>query len=312
VKLLALPIITPTSPQTGLRAALRKVATEYQEIDWYPFWPNRIRDLRRRVVQQARQFNPDAVWMQLQTDDVLTAAEFKAIPGFKIVWGGDIRDRVMRWAIDAAPHVDITLMSNWRDVDALREHGFKADYMQIGFSDSVFTGEGPKRDGTPEIVAMFNNYCSRFPRSVFRARLVMALQQRYGSRFAVYGNGWGENDKWLSEPEEAAAYRTCKIAISAEHFFVRGFFSDRAFRATGSGACLLADKFPGYEDYFKDGHEAIFWSDQNELFKLIDRLLENETERANIAGAGCRRAHSTHTWDCRIQDMMKFIPQAVA
>lgn len=301
-------LITPSSPQTGLRASLRNIANIYEEIDWFPKWPGRIRDVRTEFSAKCRNLKDgDLLFMQLQTDGIISGDLLAQVKGFKCSWGGDLRAELPTWAKKLAPHVDLMLMSNQRDVDELRSLGHTADYLQIGVDPQRFSPEGALRDGTPEIIFCGNNYPDRFERSRYRAQMVVGLQMRYGSRFAPFGSGWGESDVWLNEGMESAAYRTCKIAVSAEHFFVPKFCSDRVMRATSSGAFLLADRFPGFEDHFIDGVEAVGWDDLDDLYRKIDYFLNHDDERKVIAAAGCARTRTTHSWDARIGNLQAII-----
>jgi hypothetical protein len=310
MKIFHFALITESSPQFGLRDALKGIATDgYAEFSWVPYYRSTggMSKMRAEFVEQARAFDADLPYCQIQTPDVLNAAVLNQIPGLKVSWGGDCRDGLPSWCTQVAPGIDWMLMSNWRDVNALRDKGIRSDYLQIGFSPSVFTPNGPTRDKTADIVFMGNNYPNRFARSYNRAQMVTALRMRYGKRFAVYGNGWGITDPWLTEEDEAAAYRTCKVAISSEHYHIPGFCSDRIFRATGSGAFVLCDRFPSIADHFEDGKEVVSWVDGAELFKKIDYYLDREQERKEIAAAGCARTHATHSWDCRMKQMLDIV-----
>lgn len=306
-RLLIVPIVTPTSPQWGLRNALNALANQSAEFSWYPFWPARVRLMRDEFLAVVAKFNPTHSFFQIQTEGVFPPAILEKVPGFKCEWVGDCRNTTSEHYLKRAKQMDVTMFSNMRDVNNVRSTGRPAEYLQIGIDPDRFTNIGPMRDGTPEIVAMLNNYPDRFPRSRLRAEMVAALRGRYGTRFAVYGNGWGPKDPWLSEEWEAAAYRTCRIAVSCEHYHISGFCSDRALRATGSGACLLSDRFPGFDDHFKDGIEAIAWDDFPDMFRKIDHMLDYEKERKSIAAAGQRRAHKTHSWHARMIDLQAII-----
>ena len=83
--------------------------------------------------------------------------------------------------------------------------------------------------------------------------------------------------------------------------------SDRIFRATGSGAFVLSDRFPSFADHFKDGVEAVAWNDIDDLFRCIDLYLEREDERKAIAAAGSARTHKTHSWDARMLDLQAIV-----
>jgi hypothetical protein len=309
-RIVCMPIITQQSPQAGLRDAIRSLTGDYREIDWQK---RTVRGQYRSLWQDilvATSGMPEngLFFAQTQTRGVLQSSLLNRIRGVKVVWGGDLRATIQPWMREVGPHV-LTLLTNWRDVDELRRMKYKADYLQVGFSPTVFNPDGPQREGTPEIVAMMNHY-DTFPQSKLRKDTVNALRQRYGDNFAIYGSGWDGGAKWLNEADEAAAYRSCKIAIGIENYAdVRGFCSDRSFRVTGSGACYLPHKFVAFDEHFVDGKEAVSWTTHEDLFEKIDYLLANDDERQRIASEGCLRAHLDHSWAARMPRLLELIEQ---
>lgn len=308
-RVVAMPLLTRDSPQHGLVAALRELSSDVKIIDWHPRWERKqIRVINAELAERCRGMGPESLlWMQIQTRGVIAPSTLRQIRSFKVVWGGDLRDNLPHWAKELAPYVDLTLMSNQRDVESLRRLKYKADFLQVGFSPNVFTPEGRPRPGTPEIVAMMNCY-GTFPRSAFRAETVAKLRERYGSMFAVYGNGWPGGSTWLTEEEEAAAYRTCKIAIGAENFSdISGFCSDRSFRAVGSGAFYMPHKFAAFDEHFTEGVEAVSWESFEDLFGKIDYYLDHEEERQMIANTGSVECHIRHSWSARCEDLVALV-----
>lgn len=308
-RLLHFALLAPGSPQIALRKSLRRVAGEYREFDWYSLWnAGRIAELQGNFVKMAREFQPTLVFMQVQTAGILNGHVLDQVTGKKVSWCGDCRDTTPAWAIALAPHTDLMCFSNARDVENVKRAGFPSAFINIGFSDQVFNPHGPRREGTPEIIFLGNNYGTRFPRSVQRCKMVALLRERYGARFAVHGNGWGEEDIWLDEMTEAAAYRACRIAVGQNHYDdVPRFSSDRIFRSMGSGAFCIHNDFPGVEKDYQIGKEIVLWRDFEGLLKHIDYYLEHEDERKEIARAGCLRTHLDHTWDGRIEELLRVL-----
>ncbi len=317
MKLLHFALLAPGSPQWGLRNALRAMASEYAEFDWYPQWSNQnLRELRDGFVEKTRAMKPDFVFMQIQTENLLPGAvldEVRRHSGFTLSWCGDCRDETPRWMWDAVGHIDLHTVSNLRDVENLRERGRAAEFLNIGFTPEVFSPQGRHRPGTPDVVFLGTNYGTRFPRSVARQKMVAGLRARYGGRFAVYGGGWGPNDPFLNEEEESASYRSCKIAINQNHYdTVPRFSSDRIFRAMGSGAFVLSNYWPGIEEEFSDGEHLVVWRDFDELHAKIDYYLAHDDERHKIAAAGTEHVRRNHTWEARMRNIQTFLSQAAA
>jgi hypothetical protein len=308
-RIVAAPLLTRDSPQSGLVSALRGLTNDFRLLDWFPRYERKqLRQINAELVAKCHGMGPDSLcFLQIQTRGVIAPSTLRQIRGFKFVWCGDLRDQLPVHAKELAPYVDLTTMSNCRDVESLRRMRYKADFLQVGFSTDVFTPDGPTRDGTPEIVAMMNHYTT-FPRSAFRAETVAKLRERYGDRFAVYGKGWPHGAMWLTEAEEAAAYRTCKIAIGVENFHqTPGFMSDRSLRAVGSGAFYMPHKFAAFDEHFAEGVEAVSWLDFEDLFQKVDYYLEHDEERQLIASTGCCECHVKHGWDSRMLDLQALV-----
>jgi spore maturation protein CgeB len=190
----------------------------------------------------------------------------------------------------------------------MRARGYNAEFLNIGVSLDVFTPDGKPRSGTPPIVFMGNNYPGDlFPLSKEREDMVRFLQKRYGARFAVYGRNWGKGSEWIDEPSEAAAYRSCRIAINHNHFNdVSRFSSDRILRIMASGAFALSNHWPQIEADYTDGEHLRTWRSFDELGRTIDYYLDHEEERKGIADAGCRHVHANHNWAVRMKELLRF------
>lgn len=309
MRILLVPIITPTSQQESMRAAFATLG-EYQEFNWWPYWNSgRIADLRADYLKLVTVFQPELTFLQLQTPDILTAFELKQTSGIGVSWTGDCRQPTPQHYYDTAQYINISLFSNETDVENLRSKGLKADFMNIGFNDDTFKpASGPKNG---KVIFLGNDYGNRFPMSAQRREMVKRLIKRYGKQFEVYGYGWdglGRDVRWLPEPREAQAYQSCSIAICQNHFNdVARFSSDRVFRAMGSGAFLLCNHYPAIEKDFTIGKHLDTWHDLEELERQVDRYLSDDTKREEIANEGCTYVHATQTWKCRMAELKVII-----
>jgi spore maturation protein CgeB len=190
----------------------------------------------------------------------------------------------------------------------------KAEFLQIGFSADVFRPDGPKRPNTREIIFCGNNYASGpngrrdypFPLSYEREFLVYELQRKFQSRFGVHGRNWLRSQDWLEEPDEAAAYRACSVAINSNHYVLPRFSSDRVFRAMGSEAFLVSNYYPDME--FTDGVHLVSYRSVHDIFDMITYWLDGrDAEKGKIAKAGCEFVHKNCTWDARLRELLSRI-----
>jgi hypothetical protein len=258
--------------------------------------------MQRQFIKLARDFRPSLIFAQIQTGNVPTGHELHRARCPIVSWCGDLRKTTPEWAWEIAPHV-ISCFSNLRDVNNLRSKGYLAHYLNIGVSPEVFCPFGEQRNGTPPIVFMGNNHGDRFPLSNQRRQMVEILRNRYGTRFAVYGRGWGRDVEWLDEAQEAAAYRSSRIAIGQNHFAdVPRFASDRLFRAAATGAFVIHNHYPGIEQDVTPGEHVDVWHNFDELCGKTD-YLEQEQQRTAIGAAGCTHVRQHHSWDARMKDL---------
>jgi len=232
----------------AITRALRGISDAYECVDWLDIdrrsGPGEVNS---RVLQIAATMSPDLVFYQTQSSDILTTATVDTLRerGSCVMgWSGDVRDPLPPHYLRMAPHVSCSLFSNWSDVHLLRGMGHRSDYLNIGYEDTIYRFDGPTTS-CPPIVFLGTNYGDTFPNSQHRRDMVVSLREVFGSRFQVYGGGWGT--RFLAPHEEAAVYRSCAVAINQEHFTRDGFNSDRRFRAVACGAPLydwIVDDMP--------------------------------------------------------------------
>lgn len=305
------PIIVENSPQTGMREAFRNAAGDggmFYEFDWVNIWQQygseRVRELY--LVLQKR-LQPELTFLQLQTADILTQKELNETTGFVMQWTGDMRSPIPQHYKDVGQWVNLSTFSNEKDVLEMRAAGLPAEFMQTGFSQTVFFEKGSFKL-PPEIVFFGNNYGNRFPASAERKELVRFLLNTYGSNAGVYGNNWNKQIRWKNEKEEANIYNRAKIAIVQNHYNdVQRYTSDRMFRALGCGVMVLARYYPGIETDFTIGEHLDVWNTLEELKQKIAYYQNNELKRFEIAKNGARLAHQKHTWDARIPEILEFM-----
>lgn len=258
---------------------------------------------------------PDIIFIQIQSDTIdgkdtcsfigESIGNLKNRGSFVINWTGDKRSSIPSWMINFAKYVNVTGFSNEEDVENFKAQGFNSVFLQQGIDTNIFKPEGENAD-TAEVVFLANHYGNQFPLSKYRKRIVQTLQNKYGNRFKVYGNGWvnGGNVN-SSQYEEAKVYRGAKIAVSCSHFDSERYFSDRLGRSLCSGAFVLSHNYKGIEKDFKVGTHLDVFNDINELTKKIDFYLEQEDLRNEIRKAGQKHASKEFSYQNIIKEICK-------
>jgi len=298
------------SGQTQLGKTLASFG-KYVFFDWQKIEKSKGVDrMREELIRVASKFKADLTFMQIQTPDVIDQYTASRLPGFVVNWTGDVRSEVPAWMKNLGRYVDATCFTNETDVRSMQDEGNNSVFLQIGFEHQLFKPDGPllatQRNvhPYPDIVFMGNNYGKdRFPLSGERYEIAAALRKAYKNRFLLCGQGWDiDSVNLMGKPkEEAMVYRSCKIAINANHFIHERFSSDRIFRIMGSGAFCLTRWYPGIEKDFTDGVHLRVFRSIDEMLSLVDYYLKNDVERAAIADAGCELIHSKFKWQDNIQ-----------
>lgn len=282
---------------------------ECLHLDWTKYG-TKCYILQFDILQAFQKFNPDIVFMHLQSGDVIEIPTVVEMAKTAIVfsWTGDVRYPLPQHYLDMGKHIHSTLFTNVDDVDTCRANGVSADFLQVGFDSKRFNPLGAINPNQPEIVFLGSNYPSNhFPLTNLRYEMVARLQGEFGNRFGFYGGGWdgAENGNITDYNEEGKLYRSCKIAINLSHFAYKRYSSDRMFRILGSGAFCLTHHFPEIETDFKVGEELVVWDDLNDLVNKIHYYLANDRERARIALNGCFNARTKFTWHHFAQNLQE-------
>jgi spore maturation protein CgeB len=306
LKILHIGLCATGKPYNGFQQAFIDNCFQYEEINCG------ISNVNEEAVRLANQMQPDLIFMQIQTANVIhekTIRQLKATGAYIVNWTGDVREDIPTWMIELAPHIDNTLFSNMVDVKKMRALGFQSDYLEIGINEKIYTSEGKKIKVEP-IVFFGNNYgTGYFPMSEFRIKLVSWLKQVFGSRFGIYGNGYfsASGNFSNSQEDEAAAYRGSKMAVNVSHFEYERYSSDRLLRILGSGTLCLAKWYPAIEQDFTDGVHLRVWRTLDELVALCNYYLDerNEKERKAIAKAGMELSHEKFTFNCMVLNLLK-------
>lgn len=288
--------------QEDIRDALKTLG----EVVYWD-WSGHHATFNNDIIKLNEEHKFDLIWLQLQHPGIISPQTANLLSQNAKVfnWSGDVRYPLPQWFLDIAPHCT-TLFTNMNDVETMRSFGHKSEYLQIGFPTEIFKPNGPK-EHFADIVFMGNNV-GGFPLSSFRHQMVHALQQRYGNKFKVFGNGWGVGTWAINDQhKEAEVYRGCKVAINCSHFNYKRYSSDRLFRLMGAGAHCLSHHYYEIEKEFEIGAHLETWKTIDELISKIDMQLNMPNPTNIIAKQGCDHVHTNHTWKNRIQELKKLL-----
>jgi spore maturation protein CgeB len=141
-----------------------------------------------------------------------------------------------------------------------------------------------------------------------RATIVEKLKSA-GIHVECFGHGWPNGS--ISTHQIPVVMHDSVISLN----FSAGFMCDagnekqvkaRTFEVPGAGGFLLTDAAPGMDDLYRIGEEIETYSDFDDLVKKIRYYLGNQDERDKIARAGYLRTVTQHTYERRLEGMLRF------
>ena len=124
-----------------------------------------------------------------------------------------------------------------------------------------------------------------------------------GFDVAAYGQGFNR-EVHGSEFNKVCTSSKSMLALSVEHS-TEGYFSDRVFRYGACGSMVLHKYSPRMEKYFQNGHDIVFWHDDESLLQVAQHYLrqEPETVRETIGHNLYKKVLANHTWDNVVRDI---------
>ena len=212
--------------QIAIQKSLQSIG-DYKEILWHKILQEKgLVYLRKHIIEVSEQFNPDITFMQLQSAEPIDVETARKLRGYVINFTGDVRQPLPQWFIDIGKEIDLTLFSNYSDVEKMREMGCNADFIAAGFCKNYYYPIEQK-----EIVFFANNYKDVFPLSPLRNEIGNKLKNRYGNIFGLYGGGWDNADENLfnNPQKESELLRHSKIAINLSQFNLKRYSSDAVY-----------------------------------------------------------------------------------
>lgn len=308
-KVIHLNLIGPGFSNTGWELAFKNNGYDsYECIDWVKLklkrgpvkmWKILFRFLRKR--------KPELLFMQIQSDGILTADVVKELRGlakYVVLYNIDARwPEEVRWVYDVSKYLSVCALSNQRDVDA----SDNAILVQSSCDMNLYHAgaNGIFKYGT-EVVFMANNYegtIRKFPMSSYRQKLIDQLYKWYPDNFKCFGRR--QREPMVDQKEEIKIYQDAKIVISCSNFELEGYTSDRLWRAMACGCFVLVKYFEGIESLVSIKKHVDVWRTPEELKEKIDYYLKNPIERTFYAQEGMKYVRMNHTLSRRVNQIIE-------
>lgn len=121
-------------------------------------------------------------------------------------------------------------------------------------------------------------------------------------------NDW--NRKYTLE-EVAEVYRRSRVVVNIGRDDFPQDANLRVFEALASGALLVTSVPTELTELgFAENEHFVAYRQENEIMALVEKYLGNETERRRIAGAARQKVLREHTYDVRVQTLLRRLEAA--
>ena len=170
----------------------------------------------------------------------------------------------------------------------------------------------------PPIPARECRYPVSFVGAAYGNRSVMVEGlRREGIEVACFGHGWPAGPveaKMISE-----IVRSSQVSLNFSEGSRRGELVSadrqikaRIFEVPGYGGCLLTERAPNLDRYFRIGEEILSFEGCGELVGAVKTLLANPGRRDVIAQCGFERVSKEHTYDRRFDHLLTAVHRCVS
>lgn len=133
--------------------------------------------------------------------------------------------------------------------------------------------------------------------------LLTLIQQ--GINVSIWGDRWEKSphfetlkSHWrgpaLRGRDYVAAMQGAKICLGLLSKGNRDLHTQRTLETPFAGGVFCAERTSEHMQLYKEGVEAVFWSDANECAKVCKQLLADDSLREGIRSAGMRRVRANH------------------
>jgi spore maturation protein CgeB len=261
---------------------------------------------QRRIVRQASASEVDVV---ITVDaDLLPATVAELSTGCVPValWFPDVVANIGRQLMLAAPYravffKDRLLVRRLQHMTRMSVH-----YLPEA-CNPAWHRPSPRVEVDPVVVVAGNLYPSR-------VHVLQALHDA-GVPLRLHGGGW---PRWLSGfsvqslpvlPEivrdaKSVAFRRAAAVLNNLHPAEMDSVNCRLFEAAGAGAVVLCEDRPVLDELFDRPSELLTFSTVDELIDLARHALCHPKELTRLGDAAAARAHSEHTYEVRLSELL--------
>lgn len=194
-----------------------------------------------------------------------------------------------------------------------------AQYQRDGIG-SVYVSQWAANAETlaPPVSAASCRYSVSFVGAAYGSRPALIEKlRREGINVACFGHGWPEGPVEAKRVVEIVRESQVSLNFSeGAHGSTQGVsgrqIKARVFEVPGYGGCLLTERAPGLERYFRIEEEILSFEGEDELVRGVKTLLASPDRRDQVAQKGFERVRREHTYDRRFDEMLSALTGRVA
>jgi glycosyltransferase involved in cell wall biosynthesis len=278
-----------------------------------------VPDINRGLIETARDFRPDWIWLQVQETGVLQPEALleirRLLPACVVThWTGDCRVVVSPYLSSICKSTHVTFNSSVGQAPLfLRAGAPEVQYCQIGvdWEEDVLglpVWTPPFR--VPDVVLCGNYYGKVFPGTRDREEAVRRLE-REGVDVGIVGSGWPRGFPVAGQcgvKQQYHVWSRAKVGLNVNHFnTIERYYSDRQLISMASGTPVVCKYVPGLEKEFVQGRDCLWYDDPADLVLHVLSLLKSEERRRSIGAQGRETVMRSHTWWNRILGLLPVV-----
>ncbi len=276
------------------------------------------RQQNQRLLEQARQFQPDAVYLVGDNTVIYPQmlAQLKQEIGCKIIYASGTSPIVFSHAMEreAARLYDLVLVNDayhgvqWEELGAAHVETLPISAVNPDFHRPYALSEAEREQYSCDVAfvgtLLPDHLYSRRVRALDALRDfdlgVWSVHDVPASLRAHYrGEALGET---MLHVLSAA-----KVIVNIHGDFMRYGGNMRLFEAAGVGVCQVADDLPGVRRWFTPDETILTFKDVDDLCATVERALSDAALRERIGMAAQQHVYANHTYAHRAQQIIDLL-----
>lgn len=277
-----------------------------------------LRLRNQRLIEKARQFQPDILWMVGDNTVIYpaTLATIKQETGCKVVYASGTSPIVFSRPIErqAASLYDLVLVNDyyhgiqWLELGAVRMECLPISACDPDFHHPYELSSAEKQAYTCDVAFVG----TLVPDNLY-SRRVEALEALTEFDLGI----WSVHDvpSSLRRFARGAALgeqmlhvlSAARITINTHGNFMRYGGNMRTFEAAGVGVLQVTDDLPGTRQWFAPGETIVTYRDNDDLREKIAYYLKHDDERIALAKRAREHVYAHHTYEQRVDRLEQLL-----